>query len=227
LRPRAAQEISVYFFAPRAGEECAVFVPSWQKFLFFLNQQQDQLMPIISAIAAIARNGVIGKDNGIPWHIPEDFRYFKRMTLGKPVFMGRKCYESLGKPLPGRLNIVITSKPDKIREQATALYRDMEGAAPASADTKTGLIVVGTIEDAIAEAKKTGAPEIMNIGGAQIYAAAMKYAQRLYLTRIERDYDGDTFFPAFDEKEWKLASDERHEGNPPYSFTVLERINRI
>jgi dihydrofolate reductase len=181
-------------------------------------------MAMISAIAAVARNGVIGKDNAMPWHIPNDFRYFKKMTLGKPVLMGRKCYESLGKPLPGRLNIVITSNPDRIREQATALFINMEEAAAIpDSGHKTGLIVVSSIEAAIAEARKTGAPEIMNIGGAQIYAAIMPFTQRLYLTRIDRDYEGDTFFPALDEKEWKLVSSERQDGDPSYNFTVLER----
>ncbi len=185
-------------------------------------------MPIVSAIAAVARNGVIGKDNAMPWHIAADLKYFKRMTLGKPVFMGRKSFESLGKPLPGRLNIVITGQPERLRQQETPLFHEMESAANIpDGRHETRLVIVRTIGEAIAEAAKTGAPEIMNTGGAQIYAAAMPYTQRLYLTRIERDFDGDTFFPALDDKDWKLVSSEPHDGDPAYAFTVLERVRGL
>ncbi len=182
-------------------------------------------MAIVSAIAAVSRNGVIGLDNKMPWHIPGDLKYFKRMTLGKPIIMGRKSYDSLGKPLPGRLNIVITRHPDTVKEQATPLFTEMENtAAIPDKNHRTGLLIVSSIEDALKAAKDTGAEEIMIGGGAQIYAAALPWTNRLYITRIEQDYKGDTFFPDIAQNEWKAVAEERHEGDPAYSFTVLERV---
>lgn len=171
-------------------------------------QSNDPSHPVIAAIVAVARNGAIGKDGGLPWHIPEDLRYFKKMTLGKPMIMGRKCFQSFGKPLPGRLNIVVTRDPSQF--------------APAA-----GLVIVGDLDAAFAAAhadcRGTGAAEIMVIGGAQIYAETLPLTQRIYLTRIERDYAGDIFLPPYDAEVWQTVSEERHEGDPSYNFTILER----
>ncbi len=159
----------------------------------------------ISAIAAMASNRVIGGDNKMLWHIPEDFKYFKKTTLGKPVIMGRKTYESLGKPLPGRANIVISRTPAKTE----------------------GIISVTTIDEAITEAKAIATRdkqnEIFIIGGGEIYKKSLPQTDRLYLTIIDRDYEGDTRFPDFNRDEWKTISEDRHEGDPAYTFLVLER----
>jgi dihydrofolate reductase len=182
----------------------------------------------VSAIAAVASNGVIGRNNAMPWHLPEDLKYFKRMTIGKPVIMGRKAYEALGKPLPGRLNIVITRKPGPLIDRETPLFHEMEAALATSGKTRTGLIVVSSVDEALQKAKDAAREgdldEIFITGGAQIYEAAMPFTQRLYITRIERDYEGDIVFPPFNENEWKPVSSERHKGDPAFTFTVLERI---
>ncbi len=132
----------------------------------------------IALIAAVARNGAIGRDNGLPWRISGDLQFFKRTTLGKPVIMGRKTYESIGRPLPGRDNIVIS--------------RNSEWRAE-------GVTVAASLSQALGCAQKlavaSGATEVMIIGGAQIYAQAITLAQRLYLTEVEADVAGDVFFP--------------------------------
>lgn len=164
--------------------------------------------PVISSIVAIGRNRVIGKDNGMAWHIPEDFKYFKRTTMGKPILMGRKSYETLGKPLPGRPNIVISRS-----------YSEPVG--------KDGPFFVKTIEEALnlskQKAKELNVDEIFIIGGGQIYKETLPLTHRLYLTLIDRDYDGDTFFPEFDWKDWNIMSEDKHDGDPPFTFYVLER----
>ncbi len=160
----------------------------------------------VSAIAAMSRNLVIGKDNKMLWHIPEDFKHFKNTTMGKPVIMGRKTYESLGKPLPGRTNIVITSKPDQVQGD---------------------VIVVAAIEDAIAQAKQiaveTNVDEIFIIGGGQIYEAAMPVTDRIYLTVINQDYEGDTFFPKINPLEWSEEIIKTAEEPVPYMIGILNR----
>ena len=123
----------------------------------------------------MARHGVIGKDNGLPWHLPADLKHFKATTLGKPILMGRKTYESIGKPLPGRTNIVLT--------------RDASWSA-------TGTVVVGTMAEALRVA--ADAPELAVIGGAEVFRLFLPMARRLHLTRILADFDGDTFFPPLD-----------------------------
>jgi len=123
----------------------------------------------------VARHGVIGKDNGLPWHLPADLKHFKATTLGKPILMGRKTYESIGKPLPGRTNIVLT--------------RDASWSA-------TGTVVVGTMAEALRVA--ADAPELAVIGGAEVFRLFLPMARRLHLTRILADFDGDTFFPPLD-----------------------------
>jgi dihydrofolate reductase len=148
---------------------------------------------VITLIVAVADNGVIGRENGLPWHLPEDLKRFKRLTLGKPVVMGRKTYDSIGRPLPGRHNIVVTRD---------AQYR------PA------GVTVVHGIDDA--ERAAAGTDEIMVIGGAELFRLFLPRAGRVHLTRVHGEVSGDVFWPALDESRWQvvhreeLAADERH-----------------
>lgn len=161
----------------------------------------------ISVIAAVAKNGVIGADNKLPWNIPEDLRRFKKLTFGNPVIMGRKTFDSIGKPLPGRRNIVISRNAD--------LQID-------------GCEIADSLEAAIKIAQKENTDEIFVIGGAQIYAQAMQFARRLYLTEIDKDVKGDAFFPQFSLSEWRER--ERQSGNggadesqPRFDFVIYER----
>lgn len=159
----------------------------------------------ISMIWAMAENGVIGKDNDMPWHLPLDFAYFKEQTLGKRMLMGRKTWESLGgKPLKGRTSIVIT--------------RDTGFQAE-------GAQVIHTLEEALAEGRKDD--ELMIIGGAEIYGMMLPYADKLLVTRIHEDFEGETKFPEVPWEEWKEVSSVqgiRNEQNPyDYRFYVYER----
>jgi len=151
---------------------------------------------VVSFVLARADNGVIGKDGGLPWRLPDDMRRFKQLTLGKPVVMGRKTWESLPrKPLPGRENIVVT--------------RDAGFRAE-------GVVVVHALADALARQ----ADEICIIGGAQIYAQALPYATRIHLTEVHGEVEGDTRMPGFDPAEWRETAREDHES---YSYVTLER----
>lgn len=162
----------------------------------------------ISLIAALDKNGVIGDGDRIPWRLPADLRYFKRVTMGKPLVMGRKTYESIGRPLPGRQNIVLTRQ------------RDFE--AP-------GCTVVHSLEEALAAAGD--AEEVMVAGGGSVYRQFLSRADRLYLTFVETTAEGETTFPPFDREKWRLIFEEAHPAdgdNPfPYRFTIFERRNRV
>ena len=160
---------------------------------------------MVSIIVAIAQNGTIGDKNSLLWHIKEDMRFFRTTTSGHTVIMGRKTFESLGsKPLPKRTNIVIT------RQDV-----EFEGALTAH-----------SLEEAVAMA--AGDDEIFVIGGAQIYAEALKLADRMYITRVERDYEGDTAFPEIDFSQWRLVGNERYERGEeyesPFAFQTYDRI---
>ena len=162
---------------------------------------------MVSIIVAVAQNGIIGDRNSLLWHISEDMRFFRRTTSGHPVIMGRKTFESLGcRPLPGRDNIVIT--------RSDAAYE--------------GVVVAHSLDEAFAAVDSSD--EAFIIGGAQIYAEAMPYADRLYITRIEHDFEGDTSFPDYDESQWRLISGERHDRGEtfeyPFVFELYERIER-
>ena len=154
-------------------------------------------MPTVSLVAALARNRVVGAGNRLPWHLPEDLKRFKRLTMGAPVIMGRKTHESIGRPLPGRRNIVVTRQPSARGE---------------------GCEVVHSLDDAIALAGD--ALEVFVIGGAELYAAALPRADRLYLTLIEADYQGDTFFPELDPAGWRETAREPGAG---FAFVTYER----
>ncbi|MFQ2029578.1 type 3 dihydrofolate reductase [Aeromonas veronii] len=160
----------------------------------------------ISMIAAMAHDRVIGKDNQMPWHLPADLAHFKRVTLGKPVLMGRKTFESIGRPLPGRRNLVISRNPDYQAE---------------------GIEVMGSVEAALALLAGSSVEELMVIGGGHLYAEMLPSADCLYLTRIDLAVEGDTRFPAFDDGQWQRVDCESHpadEKNPhPYSFETWQR----
>ncbi|WP_234035915.1 dihydrofolate reductase [Ectopseudomonas mendocina] len=163
----------------------------------------------LSLIAALAHNRVIGRDNQLPWHLPADLKHFKAMTLGKPIIMGRKTWDSLGRPLPGRLNLVVS------RQVGLAL----EGA-------EVFTTLQEAIERADAWAREEDAEELMLIGGAQLYAQGLELAQRLYLTRVGLDPEGDAFFPEVDEADWRMTSSVEHPASaetPFYAFEVWER----
>ncbi len=166
--------------------------------------------PIISLILARADNGVIGKNGGLPWHLPADLQHFKRLTVGKPIIMGRKTFDSIGKPLPGRHNIVVTHKPDWQVAGVTSVSSMAEAIAAAGLDLKLR------------------AAEIMIIGGATIYTQCLLFAERVYLTEVHIAAEGDTTFPAFDKNIWQEKSRERHDVsgvNPAHSFVLLERLH--
>lgn len=165
----------------------------------------------IALIVAAAENGVIGRDNKMPWHISSDLKYFKATTLHKPVIMGRKTFKSIGKPLPERTNIVLT--------------RDTNFA-------EEGVIPAHTLEMALdlatSMAQASRASEVMIIGGAEIYKLALPQADRLYLTRIHAEIKGDASFPEIDPDDWLEYSNDRHEAGEKdshdYSLIVLDRI---
>ena len=164
----------------------------------------------VSLIVAATRNQVIGLENQMPWHLPADLRYFKQCTLGKPIIMGRKTWESLGRPLPGRLNIVISRQAD-VALAGAEVFADLASA----------------IERGQAWAAQQGVDEVMVIGGGQIYQQAIAFAQRVYLTRIELELEGDTFFPVLDAEDWQQTSAETHpaqDTEPGYTFEVWQRI---
>ena len=165
----------------------------------------------LSLIAALAENRVIGVDNRMPWHLPGDFKFFKATTLGKPIIMGRKTWDSLGRPLPGRLNLVVSRQPGLV----------LEGAE-----------VFGSLDEAIVRAEQwaqqQGVGEVMLIGGAQLYGQALErgLADRLYLTRVELSPQGDAWFPEVDAQQWEMkstAANAAQGDKPAYHFEVWER----
>ncbi len=161
---------------------------------------------IVSAIVAVANNRVIGKDNDIPWYLPADLKYFKKTTLNHHILMGRKCYASIGKPLPKRTNVIISRDPYFI---------------------SSNCLVARSIEEALELAYNNGEKECFIIGGGTIYEQTEKLWDRLYLTQVDLDVEGDIFFPEIDMKLWKIVSEESHspdEKNPyHYTFKVLHR----
>lgn len=159
-------------------------------------------------IAALAANGVIGRNNDLPWHISTDLKRLKKLTMGHHMIMGRRTYDSIGRPLPGRTFIVITGNPEF------------------KAD---GVIVTHSLEDAIRIAEESGDPEPFIAGGAVVFEQAIHRADRMYLTRIHADVEGDTYFPEFDDvTEWKLTDSEHFEAGEkdeyPFSFLTYDRV---
>lgn len=169
----------------------------------------NQARPI-SLIVAATENNVIGRDNQMPWHLPNELQYFKATTIGKPIIMGRKTWDSLGRPLPGRANLVVSRQ--------TALQLD-------------GAHTFNQLEQAIASAQQwaaeQSATEIMVIGGEQLYRLALPLASRVYLTRIALTLEGDAFFPELDPAEWrcvKQTPQAAQDESPAYCYEVWERV---
>ena len=162
----------------------------------------------ISLIVAVSRNGAIGLNNQLPWYLPEDLKYFKSVTMGKPLIMGRKTFDSIGRPLPGRANIVLTRDPQW---------------------TSDGVEVVQPVEQALVAAEiaceAADVDEIMVIGGEQIYRMTLDLADRIYLTQVDADVEGDAFFPDIDLNDWSQTRVKLPEiiDKHPYQFLVLDR----
>lgn len=156
----------------------------------------------VAMIAAVSRNGVIGKDNALPWHIPEDLQYFKENTKGRAVIMGSNTYRSIGRLLPGRKNVVLTRDSNLLRQGST---------------------FQSSLEGAVAEAL-TASNEVVIIGGGEIYRQFMPYANTLLLTEVDMDVDGDVTFPEFDRNEWfeSIGAPKEHEGTT-YRFNIYTR----
>ena len=158
-----------------------------------------------SLVVAVAANGVIGRDNQLPWKLPDDMAYFKKVTMGHPVVMGRRTWESIGKPLPGRENIVVTRNP---------------------AFQAPGCRVVHTLAEAWEAA--AGAEEVSVIGGTTLFEETLPIADRIHLTEVQADVPGDTYFPAFDRRRWRETEIARHPADArheyPFRIVVLDRI---
>ena len=156
----------------------------------------------LSLIAAVARNGAIGKDNALLWRLPEDLKFFKRTTLGCPVIMGRKTWDSIGRPLPGRRNIVIT-RNTAWQAEGAEVFHDLTSALAATADV----------------------PKVFVIGGGELYAQALPLANELVLTEVDADFEGDAFFPEWDRSAFTEVSRESHtaEAGWNYHFVVRQR----
>ena len=162
--------------------------------------------PLISVIVAMAQNGVIGRDNSLPWRLPKDLMRFRACTLGKPILMGRKTFESIGRPLPERTNLVLT--------------RDRSWSAH-------GVVVVHSVEEALLQAGSS--EELVAVGGAQIYRLVLPFARRIYLTHVHADVPGDITFPEFDSTQWADVECSSQPADPehayPLTFVTLERRN--
>jgi len=161
---------------------------------------------IISTIVAVAKNNVIGKDNNIPWYLPADLKYFKKITTGHHIVMGRKCYESIGRPLPKRTNVVVTRNPFFIA---------------------SGCLITHNVAEAVQLAEANGEEEVFIIGGGQIYEIALPHVDRIYLTEVDVEVEGDIFFPTIDPNNWNLIKETKHKSDGKnqydYTFKVLER----
>jgi dihydrofolate reductase len=158
---------------------------------------------MISLIVAMGLNRVIGRNNQLVWHLPADLRHFKKTTIGKPVIMGRKTYESVGKSLPGRTTVVVTRRADFV--------------AP-------GCLVARSLEQALEAASSE--PEILIAGGGDIYRQAIPLCDRMYITIIEQEFEGDTFFPEFDPHEWIIEDERRHDPDERNKYPMIFRTYR-
>ena len=162
---------------------------------------------MLSHIVAASENNIIGIKNGLPWHLPTDFKYFKNKTWGMPVIMGRSTFESMKKDLPGRINIVVTRKSDW---------------------HPRNVFISHTINEAIDKAKESDAKEIFIIGGGKVFSETIKMVDRIYLTRVHTKVEGDTFYPEIDKAKWKITSEEQHpadeKNNYPFTFEVWKKM---
>jgi dihydrofolate reductase len=164
----------------------------------------------VALIVAVAENGVIGREGGLPWRLSGDLRYFKAVTMGKPIIMGRKTFESIGRPLPGRPNLVVSRN---------------------RGFSSDGIEVFDGLDVAVAHAEGLGLGEVMVIGGAGLYEAALKLADRIYLTEVHAAVEGDVTFPAFERAGWTETSRERHSASEKddhdHSFVVFDRVKSV
>lgn len=164
----------------------------------------------LSLVVAMAQNNVIGRNNTLPWRLPKDLKYFKNLTMGYPIVMGRKTYDSIGRPLPGRTNIVVSAQPDWAQDGVTKVSSLAEALALARSI-----------------AKQSQLNEIMLIGGASLYGQSLAFASKLYVTEVKSDVEGDALFPEFDKSEWsecKREDCESDDDNPyDYAFVVYKR----
>ena len=165
----------------------------------------------VSIIAALSTNNVIGLNNDLPWHLSTDLKRLKALTMGHHMIMGRKTYDSVGRPLPGRVNVVITRRDDYHPE---------------------GVVVVSSLEEALRLAEGAGDPEPFVAGGAEIFELSMHRVDRMYLTRVHAELEGDTFFPEFDDvSEWRLTDSEHFEADEkndyPFSFLTYDRAGAV
>jgi dihydrofolate reductase len=160
----------------------------------------------LTIVVAVSENGVIGTGNQLPWRLPDDLKHFKALTMGKPIIMGRKTYQSIGKPLPGRKNIVITRDP--------AWQAD-------------GCVVVDSLEGAFAAAEP--ADEVIVGGGGDLYTQLIDQVDTIHLTRVHVDLEGDVYFPTLDAEDWQSTSEERHAADErhPYAFTFETLVRRV
>ena len=167
--------------------------------------------PRIVQVVAVALNGVIGADGDMPWNLPSDLKRFKQITMGKPIVMGRKTFESIGRPLPGRPNIVIT-RSESFEAQGVHVVRSVDEA----------------LDEATTLAEELSADEICVIGGGEIYRQTLPRASRIYLTRVMAELAGDTTYPDLDEKEWREVAREHHTEGPgdtaDFMILTLERV---
>lgn len=164
-----------------------------------------QSMPRLEFVVAVARNGAIGRENALPWRLPADLRHFKRLTMGKPILMGRRTFDSIGRPLPGRRNLVLTSDRRWRADGVVVVHSPDEARAAAASDV------------------------IMVIGGAELYRALLPEAAVIHLTEVHADVEGDTYFPALPADEWREVSREEHPADAEhahaYAFVKLVRIS--
>jgi dihydrofolate reductase len=168
------------------------------------------MKPIISLIVAASENNVIGKNNQLLWYLPADLKYFKEQTVGKPVIMGRKTFDSIieaiGKPLPNRQNIVITRKDDFLHENVLR-----------AEDITQAIQLAGNV------------PEMMIIGGESIYEQVLPFTDKIYLTRVHHVFEGDVFFPILDDAEWQIVEEDKHSADDKneysYTFIVYKKLN--
>jgi dihydrofolate reductase len=162
--------------------------------------------PLVSIVVAMTENGVIGRDNAMPWRLPDDLKRFKALTMGKPMLMGRKTFDSIGKALPGRTSIVLTRDPGWHAE---------------------GVIVVRSVEEAFQRLGETTGGELCAVGGAELFRLVMPITQRIYLTRIHANIEGDTVFPPIDASQWREVERTEHPADERHAyamtFSTLER----
>lgn len=165
----------------------------------------------IALVVAMADNNVIGIKNALPWRISEDLKYFKRLTVGKKIIMGRKTFDSIGRPLPDRCNIIVTRNKDWQQKDVEVVHTVKDG-----------------LQRAVNLSLRDGNTEVMVVGGEQIYREAINSASRLYVTRVKTEVEGDAFFPAIDESQWREIERQECKAQPPnnydFAFTILDRV---